>query len=268
LVEALLVPFWFHPGLHLAKQVIKLNHEFIADQAALSTTSIQDYQRQILNILLDRPTQHMVSSLNFSLTKKRMQMMKKNSKNPFRWVTILVLVPLIAGIVYLFSDKVTIQMEDQEEAALIGASESHLKVIKINLNADGTIKIDGRLIAKDQLVEAIEALRGEVDQVEFSAEPGVKFGALSDVQEMLRKNEIRRVSYLRPDGAIESSLSEEGATYYKNATFFVEDEKGKFIKKDYYELSADEKSYLVSPPEAPSLNTPSPEILDLWKNPK
>src|SRR5690606_20212903 len=104
LVEALLVPFWFHPGLHLAKQVIKLNHEFIADQAALSTTSIQDYQRQILNILLDRPTQHMVSSLNFSLTKKRMQMMKKNSGSPFKWMKLLVLVPLLGALVYFFGE--------------------------------------------------------------------------------------------------------------------------------------------------------------------
>ena len=31
LIEGLLVIFWFHPGLYLARQAIKLNHEFIAD---------------------------------------------------------------------------------------------------------------------------------------------------------------------------------------------------------------------------------------------
>lgn len=40
LLESLLVVFWFHPGLYLARQAIKLNHEFIADAAALQITPV------------------------------------------------------------------------------------------------------------------------------------------------------------------------------------------------------------------------------------
>lgn len=109
LIEALLIPFWFHPGLHFAKHSIRLNHEFIADQAALNITSIKDYQQLLLNILLAKPTQFLASNLNFSLTKKRMQMMKKNLGGPFKWVKLAMLLPLLSGIIYFFSNKVVAQ---------------------------------------------------------------------------------------------------------------------------------------------------------------
>jgi hypothetical protein len=106
LIEALLIPFWFHPGLYWAKQSIRLNHEFIADQAALRTVPVQDYQQQILSFLHQDSPRQLISSLNFSLTKKRLKMMNKMTSTAKKWMKIVMLIPLLAGIVYLFGEKV------------------------------------------------------------------------------------------------------------------------------------------------------------------
>jgi biopolymer transport protein ExbD len=264
-IEALLVPLWFHPGLHFARQAIQLNHEFIADKAALNATSLLDYQRELLQSLAIRPAESMVSHLNFSLTKKRLEMMKSNGENPFKWMKILVLVPLMAGIVYVFSDKVTGSAESVGEADLLDSESAHA-VTKLKLNGDGTVEVDGVRIESHQIDEAIAALKGKVSQVEFSAEAGVTMGVLADVQEMLRKNDIRRVVYQQSAEVFGSAVLEEHDIYYRNATFLVEDAAGEFVRKDYEQLSADEKSYLVSSPKAPALISPTAEMWEAWSD--
>lgn len=111
LLEAMLVPFWFHPGLHWAKQTIRLNHEFIADQAALDTIPVQQYQQELLTYLIGNPTFPLTSSLNFSLTKKRFQIMKRKSTNRAKWSKVLFVLPVFGAMIYIFSEKVTAKAE-------------------------------------------------------------------------------------------------------------------------------------------------------------
>ena len=51
LIEALLVVFWFHPGLYLARQAVKLNHEFIADHQVIKQFPVKNYQYLLMSIL-------------------------------------------------------------------------------------------------------------------------------------------------------------------------------------------------------------------------
>ncbi|MEN2281522.1 M56 family metallopeptidase [Algoriphagus sp. SE2] len=110
-LEVLLIPFWFHPGLYLAKQAIRLNHEFIADQKALKTTSLHTYQKLLLSLASQEVRFSLVSNLNFSLTKKRLKMMNRQP-NPFhKWIKLLVMIPVLGVMVYVFSEKVTANQE-------------------------------------------------------------------------------------------------------------------------------------------------------------
>jgi hypothetical protein len=106
-----LVPFWFHPGLYLAREAIKLNHEFIADEAALRVTPVDQYKTFLLAMMLPDQHQDLVSSLNFSLTKKRFEMMKRKTSNPTKVLKILLVLPVLAALVYFFSEKVTLNKE-------------------------------------------------------------------------------------------------------------------------------------------------------------
>ena len=51
-MEFLLIVFWFHPLLYLFKYSIKLNHEFLADQAVLKNGfDLKAYQQSLLTYM-------------------------------------------------------------------------------------------------------------------------------------------------------------------------------------------------------------------------
>jgi beta-lactamase regulating signal transducer with metallopeptidase domain len=110
-IEALLVPFWFHPGLYFARQAIKLNHEFIADQSALTITSIESYKNLLLSMMLPDQKFGLASNLNFSLTKKRFEMLKRKTALKTKWAKISIMVPILGVLVYFFSEKVIAEQE-------------------------------------------------------------------------------------------------------------------------------------------------------------
>jgi hypothetical protein len=62
--------------------------------------------------------------------------------------------------------------------------------------------------------------------------------------------------------------SDEKDKYYKNASFFVENEAGDLIAKSYDELSESEKIHLLPPTKAPAKKQPSSSEFEAWKNPK
>lgn len=81
-VEILQIVFWFNPILILYKKAIKLNHEFLADEAVnIRYNSVSDYQNLLLKIVSDKTKINLASTINYSITKKRFLMMtKKESK--------------------------------------------------------------------------------------------------------------------------------------------------------------------------------------------
>ena len=104
-IEALLVVFWFHPGLYLARQAVKLNHEFIADQQVIQRLPVSEYQSLLLAILSGQQVFALGSSLNFSLTKKRFEMMKKTSKPRIQVLKLAALVVFLGVTVVFFAEK-------------------------------------------------------------------------------------------------------------------------------------------------------------------
>lgn len=83
LLELLAVFFWFQPAIYGLKRVVKLNHEFLADDAVLSKeVTLTQYQDILLTALETKAASDLSSGWNFQSTKKRLVMMqKKNSKS-------------------------------------------------------------------------------------------------------------------------------------------------------------------------------------------
>ena len=199
LIEALLVPFWFHPGLYFARQAIKLNHEFIADEAALQVTPLDQYKSLLIAMMLPAQSIGLASSLNFSLTKKRFEMMKRQTTNPTKWIKMLFVLPVLAAMVYFFSEKVTAQAEDENNEKVARVIEETAPVDKketnILLRRDGKIEVDGQIMEVEQLAELIDSGNNENMTAGISGHPDVKMGFVADVQEILRSKDIRRVVY-------------------------------------------------------------------------
>ena len=105
-IEFLKVILWFNPFIYLYKHAIQLNHEFIADEFVVSKiSSASDYQNMLLRLTASNIPMSITSSINFSLTKKRIRMMFR-SYSPLRSCSkSLLLLPVLALLVLTFCIK-------------------------------------------------------------------------------------------------------------------------------------------------------------------
>lgn len=287
-VEALMVPLWFHPGLYWAKATIKLNHEFIADAVALRSTPLEKYESQLLAMMLSEQKYGLASSLNFSLTKKRFEMMKRKSMSANGWIKLLVLVPILGGMVYFFSERVAAKADDTLQESEVYVSTANQKYLEpmdfdltFTLKPDGVIEYRNENYALDAVKELIiETKKSQGDvKINLITESGLSMGELSDFQAILRDLDIRRIYYAssatekfeelsseqfiqkgqqvslnlkqgQGDGS-KVAQEEQKAKLYSEVRFLVEDVQMVYIFKNYSELTDKERSMLLSPPLPP-----------------
>ncbi|MEM7372970.1 MAG: M56 family metallopeptidase [Bacteroidota bacterium] len=116
LVELLQLLFWFNPCLIFLKKAIRLNHEFLADQATIHQhTSISDYQKLLLSRAGSATTTYLATSFNYSLTKKRLLMMSMSQSKPKIVLKQLAVFPLLIGLAVLFTNKISAQTSEQNQ---------------------------------------------------------------------------------------------------------------------------------------------------------
>jgi hypothetical protein len=115
IVEALQVVLWFNPFFYPLKKAIQLNHEFLADDKVIASHhDIPKYQYLLLDKAAWKNKYYLASNLNYSLTKKRLLMMKTpNSKSTMLWKK-LAIVPLVGGLIFLFADRVEAQTKKKK----------------------------------------------------------------------------------------------------------------------------------------------------------
>ena len=80
LVELLQMVFWFNPLIYVTKQFIKINHEFLADEAVIKQgIEPSNYQKLLLAFSSDAHTVKLANAINYSSIKKRFTVMKTNT---------------------------------------------------------------------------------------------------------------------------------------------------------------------------------------------
>jgi TonB family protein len=95
---------WFNPVCWLYGHLIRQNHEFLADERALRQSSNPAvYRAALLNQMFGGPVISLANSFNYSINKKRFNMMTKTIHSPFRKLKLFLVVPLIAGVFYAFA---------------------------------------------------------------------------------------------------------------------------------------------------------------------
>jgi len=169
LIEALQVIFWFNPLLYTIKHLIKLNHEFLADQAVLrkgiKTTA---YQQTLLAFSSNATQPQLANAINYSLIKKRFTVMKTQTTKRAIWIRSLVLLPLLAITLFSFSEKVIIE------------KESDLKTDSITNNV--LLPIAQEKATKSQVKEYNKLAK--------------KYNEMSQDDMIIKSKEIERLKYL------------------------------------------------------------------------
>jgi bla regulator protein BlaR1 len=110
LIEFLQAIFWINPMFIFLKKAMQLNHEFLADENVINQhKNTFHYQHILVNKAAWNNEYYLASNLNYSLTKKRLKMMTTQSSKTKIWLKKLAVIPLLAGFVFLFAERVEAQ---------------------------------------------------------------------------------------------------------------------------------------------------------------
>ncbi|GMN11545.1 hypothetical protein MTsPCn9_25770 [Croceitalea sp. MTPC9] len=108
-IELLQAVLWFNPLVYFFKKAIKLNHEFLADQAVLKKNIDKPtYQNTLMSYL--SPDSHtnyqsrMANAINYSSIKKRFNVMKTQTSKKAILLRSLLLLPLLTMMLYGFTE--------------------------------------------------------------------------------------------------------------------------------------------------------------------
>ena len=200
LVESLKILFWFNPLLYLHKKAILLNHEFLADEAVLSQGKrVKEYQAILLKTMRICPAHSITSTLNYSLTKKRLQMMTQSKSTCRSLFKVLALTPLVAVIALLPGcDSTTTELPDEAEAT---------DSISIEIVNDDNLLVNGSQMNLIELENYLSELTESPDLVNMTANPKITSGVISDVQTLIRKHEVSRIHYFTKKDGDSSALT-------------------------------------------------------------
>ncbi|WP_168796613.1 M56 family metallopeptidase [Cognatitamlana onchidii] len=159
-IELLQIVFWFNPLLYFIKKDIKLNHEFLADQAVIkSGSNIKQYQQLLLAFSSNASPNQLVNAINYSLIKKRFTVMNANTSKTQIWVRSLILFPLLAILIYSFSA----HKKTEKYIATENLEMRHIaRIIEVEVFENGTYKIDGITATKATFVSTVNKLHQDI----------------------------------------------------------------------------------------------------------
>jgi beta-lactamase regulating signal transducer with metallopeptidase domain len=109
-VEVLQIVFWFNPLFLFYKKAIKLNHEFLADEAVNKQFGkVKKYQKLLLDFAAIENTISLASTINYQITKKRLLMMTKKESSIKIVLKVFSVGVVYALLLFVFSTKTMAQ---------------------------------------------------------------------------------------------------------------------------------------------------------------
>jgi bla regulator protein BlaR1 len=154
ILEVIQIIFWINPLFILLKKAVQLNHEFLADERVINQhkNTIQ-YQHLLLNSAAWKNDYYLASNLNYSLTKKRLLMMTKQSSLTNILLKKLALIPLLAGFIFLFAERVEAKNTDSISDSVLKINAINLKQSKDTIPSDKVLKYKKLSATKSEIRE-------------------------------------------------------------------------------------------------------------------
>ena len=141
-IELLQVLFWFQPFIWFYKKHIKLNHEFLADQAVLNQGfESANYQKTLLSFSSNHQDYSFVNAINYSSIKKRFTVMKTQTPKTKKWFLGLLILPVLAILTYSFSEREIIKKEVYDQENFDQNRENTIHNIKSELEKANDLQI-------------------------------------------------------------------------------------------------------------------------------
>lgn len=202
-IEVLQILFWFNPLIYFIKHSIKLNHEFLADQEVLNKgIAPSAYQQILLAFSSNASEPQLANAINYSSIKKRFTVMKTKTTKQTFWIRSFILLPMLAILIYSFSDKVTVEKElNLNENNLI---QKYAKSILIFMNFkdellinddEKTYEINALKTQLKIYLNTLSELQKETLTVDFRADSKCSKEAILKVKTILRELGLFKVTF-------------------------------------------------------------------------
>ncbi|WP_191858738.1 M56 family metallopeptidase [Hanstruepera ponticola] len=212
-IEILQIIFWFNLLLYFIKKDIKLNHEFLADQAVINHGfEVKSYQNTLLAFSSNSQEPQLANAINYSSTrltnelfsshfgqvKKRFTVMKTHTSKHIIWVRSLVLLPLLAILVYSFSTNKIVEKSIASKP-IIEKQTKHQEInphenINITISENGEIFINNIQADFETFESTINSVSTKLSNEDKNKilvsitllEKNTEMGVLTDIKETLR----------------------------------------------------------------------------------
>lgn len=102
-IQLVLVAGWFNPFFWLLKREMEMIHEFIADKKAVANGDVASLAEMLLTTIFPQQKYYLTHPFFFSPVKRRLQMLTNTSHPRFTYIRRLIVLPLLAVLVVLFS---------------------------------------------------------------------------------------------------------------------------------------------------------------------
>ncbi|MBZ4187268.1 M56 family metallopeptidase [Niabella beijingensis] len=110
LTELIGALMWFNPFVLLYRRAIRLNHEFLADQAAAGGQEHRvAYQQLLLKTIYVNQSIPLASSFYFLTTKKRLLMLQQETNRFRTGIKAVMVAPVLALLIFVFAERVYTQ---------------------------------------------------------------------------------------------------------------------------------------------------------------
>ncbi|KAF2079451.1 M56 family metallopeptidase [Flavobacterium sharifuzzamanii] len=127
-VEVLQIVFWFNPMFVLFEKAIKLNHEFLADEAVnRQFDEVKSYQNLLLQFASNKHTVALASNINYQITKKRLIMMTKKESVAKAVFKVLAVGAISMILLFTFSSEAVAQDVNIVNNKVYKAGDSEIK---------------------------------------------------------------------------------------------------------------------------------------------
>ncbi|MFD2916556.1 M56 family metallopeptidase [Psychroserpens luteus] len=259
ILELLQIIFWFNPLIYLLKRDVKLNHEYLADQAVLQNgIEPSTYQTILLAFSSKAEHQELANAINYSSIKKRFTVMKTHSSKKSIWLKSILLLPLIAILFYSFTER------DQVVKEITSPD-----IIELYLNENEELLFEDEVITFGEIEELFK--ENSKLKVSIKIYPDASLELKDNIFKDLRAIGIKKINICTSQVAdfVEETQQIEKDEYYKNASFRILDSNGNLnATKSYAELTSEEKELLMPQATVPNKRSPQQSDLNRWKNSK
>ena len=137
ILELLTVFQWFNPFMWMLRHAIRENHEYLADQAVLTTGVNRGYYKKLLLDQFVGGQLVIANNFNYSIIKNRIKMMSK-IKSPKYAIS-----KLIFGFLVAVALVIAFACEQKESIIQEEPKDENVLILKHTILPDGKIKIEG-----------------------------------------------------------------------------------------------------------------------------